>query len=150
MLIIIGLAHNRTVCFVSWLFDGVILRVVLCCVVSITQKSFSLRWVYEHHWMTFYSTQFLCSNQCLLDCTTVQFYRFMRNMLPLFSALKILSFSSVPFTFCSNLFRIVHHHATKTSNTSSQIFNPFQWEKRVDVIVAFSQCFARTSSHLYS
>lgn len=60
MLIIIGLTHNHTVCFVSWLFDGVILRVVLCCIVSITQKSFSLRWVYEHHLMTFYSTHFLC------------------------------------------------------------------------------------------
>jgi hypothetical protein len=115
MLVINGLTHNHTVCFVSWLFDDVFLRVVLTCVVSITQKPVSVRWVHEHLLVTFYSTQFLCSDQCLVDCATVQFYRCLRSMLPLFSGLEILSFSYVPFISCCNLFCVVHHHDTKTS-----------------------------------
>ena len=126
MLIISGLTHNLTVCFVSWLFHGVILRLVVCCIVSITQNSVSARWVHKRHLITFYSTKFLCSDHCVLDCNTVQFYRFLRNMLPLFSGLKILPFSYVPFTSCSNIFHVVHYNATKPSHTSSQIINFFK------------------------
>jgi len=150
MLIIIGLTRNHTVCFVSWLFDGVIRRVVLCCVVSITQKSFSLRWVYEHHLMTFYSTQFLCSNQCLLDCTTVQFYRFLRKMLPLFSGLKILSFSSSLSHFAATYFVLSITMPLKLQTLLHKSLIFFNEKKNVDVILSFSQCFARNSSHLYS
>jgi hypothetical protein len=34
-----GLTHNLTVCFESWLFVSIILGLLLCCIVSIIQKT---------------------------------------------------------------------------------------------------------------
>ena len=100
MLIINGLTHNPNMCFVSWLFQDVILGVVLCCIVSITRKSIPVKSAHERHLVTFYYKQFICSDHCVLGCNTIQFFSFLWKMLPLFSVLKICSFYLIcPFHF---------------------------------------------------